>query len=343
MASSSHIRRSKRKRSTHHQHQSSAIQIQLENATESPNGISKILHIVQSVASNDDIVELNRNNWTPLVGAIFRLAKNTTRNGNSDESVEQLLQLIRVCHERGILVNSGALFGEHYHRPLIVAAYYGYHSAVRLLIEMGALPDLGDGEGRSVWFAALQNPMASGATHRLRECDRQTAQILLDMNVVTNDLGLWRRASPKGSICYMNCDSSIGSVMVRAIQNKNTSVVKFLVNAGGCITDRDYLILSTKHKDVSPKLLRMVMEVNNVTVKAAKSWTEQIDWSFPPIWKVTVKLCQNCGMPSDIFHSYVVPFLSRNWFYPNDKCLPPLLGPSLGEKVGLCRQQRWMN
>ena len=146
MASSpSPIRRSKRKRSTHHQHQSSALQIQLENAYESPNGISKILHIIQSVASNDDIVELNRNNWTPLVGAIFRLAKNTTRNGNSNESVEQLLQLIRVCHERGILVNSGAWFGEHYHRPLIVAAYYGYHSAVRLLIEMGALPDLGDG------------------------------------------------------------------------------------------------------------------------------------------------------------------------------------------------------
>ena len=58
------------------------------------------------------------------------------------------------------------------------------------MIELGALPDLGDGEGRNVWFASLQCPLASVTT--LRKCDEQTAKILLDKNVVTTSLNVWK-------------------------------------------------------------------------------------------------------------------------------------------------------
>jgi hypothetical protein len=51
-------------------------------------------------------------------------------------------------------------------------------------------------------------------------------------------------------------------------------------------------------------------------VQEVKSWNCQIDWSFPPTWKVGVAICQNnCGLPSTIFWSHVVPYLDRDWFY----------------------------
>ncbi|KAL7529315.1 hypothetical protein ACHAXR_002893 [Thalassiosira sp. AJA248-18] len=313
--------------------QKSALQLHFESAIESPGGISKILHLVQN-ADAHDIRELNTAQWTPLVGAIFRFGKNTTKNGNSAESQEQLVQLVRACHQRGISMNSGAWFGQHYHHPLMVAAFYGYHAAVRLLVELGALPDLGDGEGRNALFAAFQNPVVTGGNHCLRECDKCTVRVLLDLGVVTNDLGLWKR-SPKGSLCYINGDSSGGSVMLRALTNKNVDVVCFLSNAqvGGVITDRDYLELRHRGQLKSRKQL----------IQRVKSWHTQIDWSFPPTWKVGVILCQNCGLPPDIFRSYVVPFLDRDCFYTHFNGRLPLLGPSSGERVGSCRQLEWMN
>ena len=36
-----------------------------------------------------------------------------------------------------------------------------FYSAVRLMMDLGALPDLGNGEGHNVWFAAFKNPAAS--------------------------------------------------------------------------------------------------------------------------------------------------------------------------------------
>ena len=60
----------------------------------------------------------------------------------------------------------------------------------------------------------------------------------------------------------MNGDSSVGSVMLRSIINKNVHVLKFLVKVGGMITDRDYhqLLLSNK----TSQLNKMVMKVSNV-------------------------------------------------------------------------------
>jgi len=383
-------RRSKRKLQqlpSLHRQRKSSLQLQFERAIESPGGISKILHLVET-ATDHEIGELNStqhssslsssssSGWTPLVGAIFRLGKNTTKNGNSIESERNLLQIINACHKRNISPNSGAWFGGHYHRPLVIAAYYGYSSAVKLLIELsGALVDLGDGEGRNVWFASFQNPVSSSSssssgarTPRLRKCDRRTAQVLLDAHVVTSDLGLWRRTllapNKVGSLCYANGDSSVGSVMLRALLNKNKDVVEFLCRAGGVITDRDYRVLRQRGQ-VNSRLLPMVMEQllllsngpeettpdnnNNTTsnrkklMRSAISWSSRTDWSFPPTWKVGVTLCRNCGLPPDIFRSYVVPFLDRDWFYACfDDIRLPLLGPSLGERVGMNRENDWV-
>lgn len=318
----------------------SALQLQLETAVESPGGTAKVLRLVQT-ADDADMQTLNAARWTPLVGAIFRLGKNTTRHGNSAASEGELEELVRACHARGISPNSGAWFGDHLHRPLVVAAYYGYHEAVRRLIELGALPDMGDGEGRNAWHAAFENPVARKG---LRKCDKRTAQMLLELGAVTKDLGRWRR-SPKGTLCYMNGDSSSGgSILFRAIENKSVEVAKFVVAAGGSLTDRDYLTLRNRSW-VKSRLIPMMREVLRAegewTVErclawwrsGATSWSREKDWSFPPTWQVGVVLCQNCGLPPEIFRTYVVPYLSRDWFYTRSVRVPPPLGPSCGERV----------
>ena len=139
------------------QFQISQLQLQCESAIQAPGGVSKVLHLIEG-ASDNDIALLNEARYSPLVGCIFRLGKNTTRNGNSLQSQLQLDELIEVCYRRHLSVNSSATFGERLHRPLIVAAYYGYYSAVRLLLEQGALPDLRDGDGKNAFYAAFQNP-----------------------------------------------------------------------------------------------------------------------------------------------------------------------------------------
>ena len=102
------------------------------------------------------------------------------------------------------------------------------------------------------------------------------------------------------------------------------------------------LLLASRGKSFQ----EVVTIVRDTTAKSliqnVKSWSQEIDWSFPPTWKVCVALCQNCGLSPEIFRSYVVPYLDRDWFY-TDKSLPPLLGPSLGERVGACRGLEWMS
>jgi len=321
-------RRSKRRKYT--PYKPSALQCQFELAINKPGGTAKILRIVEN-ASDRDIEELNARGWTPLVGAIFRLGKNTTKNGNSEKSERELMQMIRTFHDRGVSFNSGALFDAHYQRPLVIAAYFGYHSAVRLMIELGALPDLYDADRRNVWFAAFQNPASSGSNRSLRECDRRTARALLDMSVVAKDLREWRR-SPEGSMCYMNADSNCDSVMYNALRYKNADVVKFFCKEGYALTDRAYLRLKIKGK-IQSCLLPMVMKIltsneddeiatNKLRLlQRAKVWSPQTDWSFPPTWKVGVRLCQNLGLPQDVFQRHVLPFFGRDWFYTSGDTL----------------------
>ena len=291
-----------------------SLQLRLEEAILSPGGINKLLHLIKSKTTKDnDINELNERNWSPLVGAIFRFGRYTTKKGNTAKSEEELDHLIRVSHQRGLSMNSGAYFGSHFHRPLIVAAYYGYHSAVRLLLEFGALPNLIDGEGRNVLFAALQNPTAR---QYLRDCDKRTAQVLVDSGVITSDLGVWRRA-PTGSMCYLNDNSKLNSAMWWALRDKNVDVVKFLCSVGGVIIDKDYLHIRRLGRPiVKARVLAMVAEVyaessqktttttthdesrtKSQLIDSVKSWNPQIDWSFPPTWKVAVALCGDCGLP----------------------------------------------
>jgi len=168
-------------------------------------------------------------------------------------------------------------------------------------------------------------------------CDERTAGELVELGVVTSDFGLWKR-SPRGAMCYVNDCTQTRSAMYSALVNKNVDAIRFLRNAGGVITDRDYLTLRRRGcAKVRSCLLPMVAEVlsgchgTGVTAEVAvskdgirtksqllqgvKSWNPQIDWSFPPMWKVGVALCQDSGLPPAIFRSHVVPYLDRDWFY----------------------------
>mmetsp|Transcript_23118 Transcript_23118/g.46811 ORF Transcript_23118/g.46811 Transcript_23118/m.46811 type:complete len:421 (-) Transcript_23118:167-1429(-) len=351
-------------------YEKSALQLRLENTIQSPGGTKKILHIIQNQATCDEIQELNQSEWTPLVGAIFRFGKNTTRKkGNSPQSEKELVTLIQACHEKGLSLNSGGWFGEHYHRPLVLAAYYGYHAAVKIMLKLGALPDLADGEGRTAWFAAFENPVYSGGTtQKFRDCDRQTAQVLCDMGAVTGDLGRWKSTvlACKGSICYMNGDSCNGSVMLRAITSKNLEVVKFLHRRGGIVTDRDFLELD-KRDQVQSRLVPVIRSLlsgdfgkcysskdlcrkasaNTIAIcsQDVDSWNLSNDFSFPPTWKLGLLFSQNCGVPGDIFNAHVVPFLSRDWFYTEEQLngpIPARLGASSMNLVGFSRDLAWV-
>ncbi|KAL7467718.1 hypothetical protein ACHAXS_007955 [Conticribra weissflogii] len=351
-------------------YEKSALQLRLENSIESPGGAKKILHIIQNQATRDEIQSLNQSEWTPLVGAIFRFGKNTTlKKGNSMQSEKELVALIQVCCEKGLSLNSGGWFGEHYHRPLVLAAYYGYHEAVKTMLDLGALPDLADGEGRTAWFAAFENPVYSGGvSHNFRECDRQTAQMLCDMGAVTADLGKWKRTllSSKGSLSYMNGDSCNGSVMLRAIVNKNLDVVTFLCQNGGVVTDRDFLELHKKDQvksRLSP-VIKCVLSNDFGVFNCSKdpcqisranadalgshdvdSWNQSNDFSFPPTWKLGVVFSRNCGLPVDIFKAHVIPFLSRDWFYTEEQLrgpIPARFGAAFLNLVGFSRDLNWL-
>lgn len=93
----------------------SHLQLQFEKAIESPGGMGKVIKLLNN-ASDEDIASLNELKWTPLVGIIFRLGKNTTSKGNSSSDGRRLLSLIRLVHQRGLSLNSAAIFAEHLHR-----------------------------------------------------------------------------------------------------------------------------------------------------------------------------------------------------------------------------------
>lgn len=326
--------KSSRKRKARRDDQPSQLQLQCELAIQAPGGVSKVLHLIEG-ASDDDIKTLNEDRYSPLVGCIFRLGKSTTKNGNTSESQLQLDELIEVCYRRNLSVNSSAIFGECLHRPLIVAAYFGYYSAVRLLIQQGALPDLRDGDGKNVFYAAFQNPTGRNT---LRECDKQVAETLWEMGAVTSDLGEYRQmnqGSSLGRICYSNfvlaagASSPYRSVMFQSLNNKCLQTMKFLVEKGSVITDGDFLRI-TKCKLLkrflsmvaciqSTSSLQKPSQVSAEVLQNMKSWNKEIDWSFPPTWKVAVILCRNCGLDEDIFRNNVVPYLSRDWFYTKEQ------------------------
>jgi hypothetical protein len=316
----------------------SQLQLQCELAIQAPGGVSKVLHLLKG-ASEDDIHLLNDDHYSPLVGCIYRLGKNTTRNGNSLQSQLQLDELIEVCYQRNLSVNSGAKFGACFHRPLIVAAYYGYYSAVRLLLQKGALPDLRDGDGKNAFYAAFQNPTGRNT---LRECDKKVAETMWEMSAVTSDLGEWRKmnaGTSLGCLCYSNSVSGGSSlhrsVMYQSLNNKCLQTMKFMVEKGSVITDEDFLRI-TKCKLLN-RFLSMVACLESTTsphaprqvtaqvLQRIKSWNREIDWSFPSTWKVAVILCRNCGLPEDIFRNNVVPFLSRDWFYSKEQQQRPVI------------------
>lgn len=231
-----------------------------------------------------------------------------------------------------------------------MSAYYGFSDAVKLMIELGALPDFGDGEGRNVLFAAMENPVASGKRHRLRDCDKQTVQVLCDLGVVTPSLNVWRSCQ-KGTVCYINGDSSRGSPLLRAISTHNTSAVSLLKQLGAHITDRDYLELH--------RLGKVEVGGRKKNVFKSRMWTPDNDWTFPPAYKAATAVFQNADIPREIFY-HVKTFCGRGWFFTSRQLgmeerrkenpmmvmytdyRHPLLGPSLFEAFGASKELRWL-
>ena len=300
--------------------------------------LTALKHIIRRMrlATKKDIEDFQ--NWSPLVRAILMC----TRFGSNENIFRDLiLELVEVCHAKGVSLDAGdrcVATGEVLERPLVLAAHYGDHQVVEKLLFLGASPDCANGEGKTALHAALHNPVSM---KRLRNCDRATFQILVIYSCITTSLGIYR-SSPLGSKLYINGDEiTFGTPMLRAIRFQNDDALRILVEFGAFLSDRDFLLL------YKMKLLRrfrkMIIKCNDSRgvlvdgkeVQSCNVWSEAVDWSFPPTWKVAVHLCSFCGLPEEVFNSHLVPFLPRHWFYNSSQLagesLPPRILASLGE------------
>lgn len=316
----------------------SSLQLDLSQAADGAlllRGIKKMIILLQN-ATPQEVSSLS-DDYSPVIQGILIVGSKTTRMGNKKDLEDELLRLIEVCQERNISVDSPGFSGGILQRPLVLAAYYGLHRSVELLLAAGAMPDLMSGDGMTALHTALQNPKAR---YKLRDCDRLTAELLLNSSRVTSDLRVWRD-SAQGSTIYINGDCSSGSALLSSILNKNLQAATLLRRYGAVLTDRDYLRIRKQGKE-RHSLVPIVGKVTrSTTVQAGNShatssgryYQTGFDWSFPPTWKVTVALCGSCGLPESIFREHVVTYLPRDWFYTPEQLggpLPPRLGASLG-------------
>ena len=299
-------------------------------------------------ASKTDIDDLS--GWSPLVYAIF------LRNGGNGGSTSHraildnlLADVIDVCHQKGISLNDGessTATGGILERPLVLAAYFGFHKAVQKLLQLGASPDCMNGEGKTALHTCLDNPVS---LTRLRDDDRATFEVLVASSCITKNLGDYRSSAPGSKVYIAGEEVSFGTPLLRSIRFQNNDSFRLLVDFGAFLTDRDVLLL-TRRKLLS-RLRKMITPYHDSIgqkVDNFDTWSEAMDWSFPPTWKVTVRLIGFCGLPEGLFKSHLVPLLPRHWFYTDaqlaGESIPPRILASMGQlELRYRNQNAWPN
>ena len=309
-------------------------------------GMKRLCRLIER-ASDRDISSID-SAWSPLALAVMICGGASTTTSINEEFEDELLTLIKTCSRRGISVDQGcrACISKRLIRPLVLAAYHGLHRSVEALLDAGATPDLADGEGKTVLHAALINPFCA---RTWRTCDRLTAELLFRRNIITSSLRKWKISS--GENIYINCADHARSALLTAIRHKNLDAATLLCERGAHLTDHDYFLVqrfyNISYRDWLPFLSEVATISRSSSAPLLKSklgsWSEALDFTFPPTWKVAVALCGSCGLPEDIFRAKIVPFLPRHWFYTDEqlKCKPPRLGASLGT-WDIDRRDGWM-
>ena len=275
--------------------------------------------------------------WSPLVRAIFlRHGGNGGTKSHRSTLDNRLADVIDACHQKGISLDAGdrsTATGGILERPLVLAAYFGYYKAVQKLLELGASPDCMNGEGKTALHTSLDNPVS---LKRLRDDDRATFEVLVAASCITKNLGQYRSSGPGSKIYIGGAEMSFGTPLVRSIRFHNNDSFRLLIDVGAFLTDGDALLLTRR------KLLRRLSKMIDNYYKSigqgienVDTWSEALDWSFPPMWKNVVRLCGFCGLPEGVFKSHLVPFLPRNWFYNPaqlaGESTPPRILASMGE------------
>lgn len=306
---------------------------------------SKLRHIyvVISSASKKDIDDLH--GWSPLVYAIT-LCNGGNRGSESQRALldNLLADVIDVCHQKEISLDGGgrsAASGDIVERPLVLAAYYGYHKVVQKLLELGASPDCMNGEGKTALHTSLDNPVS---LRRLRDDDRATFQVLVAASCLTASLRDYRASAPGSKIYIAGTEMSFGTPLLRSIRFENNDSFRLLADFGAFLTDGDILLLARRNL-----LRRLSKMIDNYCksvgkeVKNVDTWSEAVDWSFPPTWKNVVRLSGCCGLPKGVFKSHLVPLLPRHWFYNDDQLtgesFPPRILASMGQLEPRYRNQ----
>ena len=299
---------------------------------------SKLEHIAISIrsASKKEIDDLH--GWSPVVCAIF-LRVGGNRGSMSQRAIldKVLADVIDACHEKGISLDAGertTATGDIMERPLVLAAYYGYHKAVQKLLQLGASPDCMNGEGKTALHTSLDNPLSH---KRLRDDDRATFEVLVAASCITKNLGEYRSSVPGSKIYVGGTDvSGLGTPLLKSIGFPNKDSFRLLVDFGAFLTDRDILVLKRRLflRRLSKMIDRYYKSIGQ-DVKNVDTWSEALDWSFPPMWKNVVRLSGFCGLPEGVFKSHLVPFLPRHWFCTPaqlaGKSTPPRVLASMGE------------
>ena len=269
---------------------------------------SKLKHIsvVIRCASKKDIEDLN--GWSPLIYAI--LLRDAGNRGTASHRAildALLIDVIDACDQKGISLNAGdrsTATGGILERPLVLAANFGNHKVVQKLLELGASPDCMNGEGKTVLHTCLDNP---SSLKSLRDDDRATFAVLAASSCITKNFGDYKSSAPGSKIFIAGSDMSFGTPLLRSIRFHNNDSFRLLADFGAFLTDGDILLVTRR------KLLRRLSKMIDSYyksigqgVKNIDTWSEALDWSFPPMWKNVVRLSG--------FVVYQKVYSSRTWF-----------------------------
>ena len=264
-----------------------------------------------------------------------------------DEHESKLWELINACRRKGVNINGGDCIDGHFERPLVLAASLGKHKWFFNLLSHGANPNDTDGRGRNALQAAFDKrditkrwfPRHMIDEHRRsriawrRRFESSPCDIsigLYQRHLVTNSLALSRQHS---DLVYINGNSVHGSPLLLALLNRRDNDIRCIVDyCGAVLTDKDYLVLHKLGR--LPLLERAVLTLLPPENRHGNMfcYSECNSWSFPPTYRVAIALTDMVGLPEDVFHNHLQPFLGRDWFFTEEQLEARFLTPAMTEE-----------
>ena len=227
-----------------------------------------------------------------------------------EEDDDLLVDLITKCADKGININGGDTIDGTFERPLVLAATLGRYDLFTLLLKCGASPSETDGRGRNAFRAAFDHRDVTGWRHRTheQELDQAENRLTIARHLLNNDFltNCLCCSKANSNLLYVNAHSPIGSPLFASLFREGREETWFLIrDCGAMVTDTDWLNLRKLDK-----LQHLIYPTNFLSNNC---------WTFPPTYHVAIVLSNHCGLPIDVFHQHLEPFLTQDWFFSDEQ------------------------